>query len=75
MEKSPDLNFWGSELQHESTGFITVMGYEEKSVQEFRVDSVLKERLGVFEHTDVGKDFQCRPQFDVHSAHEMVFFQ
>lgn len=74
-KKSPALNSWGSELQHKSPGFITTMGHEEKSVQEFRVNSVPKERLGVFEHTDAGKDFQCRPQFDVHGAHEMVFFQ
>lgn len=32
-------------------------------------------RLRVLEHTDAGEDLQCRAQFDVHCAHEMILFE
>lgn len=34
-----------------------------------------REMLRVLEHINLSKDFQCRPQFDVHGAHEMILLQ
>lgn len=81
----PSSTFWGRNVSEIFTGFeeqqfpqpkATVgWGNQCRSLRRPLKMWESRETLRVFEHINLSKDFQCRTQFDVHGAHEMILFQ